>query len=294
MKFIFLSLVVLASGCNSTINSASILKSDASSKIINGTVVDEKESINSHIVLVYNMQEGYACTGTLILKNVVLTAAHCLSKKHNQFQVIFSRDGYLALDQNDMEFIRHSEKVIIHENYEDNYTKQPAMNQSDIGLVYFRGTLPEGYTPANVMMDDHMIKKDQVMTVAGYGVTKVIANEIKYKKSKKFQDQIKSGKIACDNDVKDKDDDPTCMEVSMSGDGELRKTQAPIKFIYESEFVLDEKNAGTCSGDSGGPVFVEENGQMYLTGLTSRGDMLCNGVGVYTSVPAFIDWILTH
>jgi secreted trypsin-like serine protease len=131
-----------------------------------------------------------------------------------------------------------------------------------------------------------------MMTMAGYGVTSMSASDIKYKKSKKFQDAIKDGLILCDDDVTDSDGDPSCIIVSDSGGGVLMKTQAPVKTVFEHEFMLDESKNGTCEGDSGGPVFVEENGVQYLVGITSRGNLLCNSEGIYTAIPSFIEFIV--
>ncbi|MBC7753802.1 MAG: trypsin-like serine protease [Moraxellaceae bacterium] len=272
-----------------------VLKTAMNSTIINGTAVSSEDSIASHTVLVHDIKNDYICTGVIILKNVVLTAAHCLARNHNNFEIIFSTKAYSLMDDhNDAKFIRHAEKVVIHENYISDYTKQPSMNQSDIGLVYFRGELPEGYVPAQIKMDDYIIKTGQLMIMAGYGVTKMTGTDVKYKKSQKFQADIDDGIILCDHDVKDINGDPTCMEVDVDGNGELMKTRAYVKTIFEHEFVLDEKLTGTCQGDSGGPVFVEENGVQYLVGITSRGDLLCNGIGIYTAVPSFIEWILNN
>jgi secreted trypsin-like serine protease len=294
MKALIISMVgVLAlTSCNGEKYENNV-NTKSGSGIINGTMVEETDSIASHTVMVHDIKNGYVCTGVIILKNVVLTAAHCLSRKHNDFEILFTTKGYELMDyHNDNEFIRHADKVVIHQDYITDYTKQPIMNQSDIGLVYFRGELPVGYKPANVMMDDHLIKRGQMMTMAGYGVTKITATDIRYKKSKKFQDLIDEGSVICDNDIKDENGNPTCIEVSADGDGELMKTQAPVKDVFDHEFILDETKNGTCEGDSGGPVFVEENGVQYLVGITSRGDLLCNGEGIYTSVPSFIEFLI--
>jgi secreted trypsin-like serine protease len=294
MKALAISLVgvLVLSNCSRETYENNV-NTKSGSSIINGTEVLETDSIASHTVMVHDIKNGYVCTGVIVLKNVVLTAAHCLSRKHNDFEVIFSTKGYELMDyHNDNEFIRHADQVVIHKDYITDYKKQPMMNQSDIGLVYFRGELPAGYKPANVMMDSHLIKRGQMMTMAGYGVTKITATDIRYKKSKKFQDLIDEGSVLCDSDIKDENGNPTCIEVSAEGDGELMKTQASVKDVFEHEFILDETKNGTCEGDSGGPVFVEENGIQYLIGITSRGDLLCNGVGIYTAVPSFIDFLI--
>lgn len=54
-------------------------------------------------------------------------------------------------------------------------------------------------------------------------------------------------------------------------------------------------NMDTCPGDSGGPAYVEIDGEWLLAGVTSRatkgGVRICGDGGVYERAGAFTDWI---
>ncbi len=291
-----LSLITVVSflfSCQQANNTQNLTASTKNhSNIINGSLVTLDDKLAAHTVLVNNIIDGYVCTGTLIAKNTVVTAAHCLSKKHSQFEIIFGLNGYDLLDEGDENSSRRATKVVTHKDYAANQDAQT--DQYDIGLVYFEGTLPEGFSPAQVMLSGNPVKKGSDIIVAGYGVTKVTTTDVKYKKAKKFQDAIKNGDVFCDFDVLTADFLPSCIEVKMSGDGILRKTQAPVAYTSNTEFTLDETKSGTCSGDSGGPAYMEIDNVLYLVGITSRGNLLCDDKGVYTSIAAHIDWLLTH
>ncbi|WP_216213410.1 S1 family peptidase [Amycolatopsis aidingensis] len=57
-------------------------------------------------------------------------------------------------------------------------------------------------------------------------------------------------------------------------------------------------DAGACYGDSGGPQVVRAGSGWELIGVTSRsgnGDPVCaTGPSIYTSAPAYADWITGH
>jgi hypothetical protein len=59
----------------------------------------------------------------------------------------------------------------------------------------------------------------------------------------------------------------------------------------------EEGGKSSCHGDSGGPLFVKDNTDNWaLAGITSWG-AICGGVkqpAVYTRVPYFYDWIISH
>ena len=50
-------------------------------------------------------------------------------------------------------------------------------------------------------------------------------------------------------------------------------------------------DGGPCSGDSGGPAFIDRGGVTYLAGLTSYGDAACTVYGVSTHTAPFETWI---
>ena len=47
----------------------------------------------------------------------------------------------------------------------------------------------------------------------------------------------------------------------------------------------------SCQGDSGGPLIIKENDFFYQVGIVSYGTSKCDGVGVYTNVASYLDWI---
>ena len=82
---------------------------------------------------------------------------------------------------------------------------------------------------------------------------------------------------------------------SHQGSGVLRETNVRVAepLVGKSEFYIDQTNGhGICSGDSGGPSFVQTAaGDLQQVGITSRGDETCAKGGLYTLVPAYLKWI---
>ncbi|MEM6992428.1 MAG: trypsin-like serine protease, partial [Myxococcota bacterium] len=61
------------------------------------------------------------------------------------------------------------------------------------------------------------------------------------------------------------------------------------------DYADDRVNVGngitnTCMGDSGGPAFMNINGQTVVMGVTSYGDVDCQQTGISMRVDAFAEW----
>jgi hypothetical protein len=117
-----------------------------------------------------------------------------------------------------------------------NYNPRASKNANDVSLIKFPGGLPAGYEPAKILPPSVHLQDGETVTLAGYG-----------------------------------ESDPG--QGGNNGAGILRKVDVSIKnaTYSQSEVLLDQtQGRGSCHGDSGGPAFVEMNGELYLWGVTSR------------------------
>lgn len=290
-KILFIAFI-LASGCGTK-------KSDTNQKItksyiINGNEVLANAPINSSIVGIYNTKERSICTGSLIANNVVLTAAHCVTKNTQALKIIFSTDIDDAINIREQDVYQEQVRAVLAVKFGPTWDPKDETKEEDTGdiaLIKFKGALPNHYKPATFLTDPKLLKKDQEVVLAGYGVSQVDLETIDPKNYKRIDQAIEFGDVVCSGDRKN--NYGTCFEVTTSGDGLLRMTKAPIMSLSETEVRLNEKKAGTCSGDSGGPAYIEIQGEYYLFGITSRGSELCNEVGVYTNALYYLPWIRT-
>jgi secreted trypsin-like serine protease len=288
--FITLTLLSIAACAPKSSDMPANLKN---SSVINGTLVKEADVIAMSTVAIYNTKDMYLCTGTIIGENIVLTAAHCAPEKPSQLKIVFSTDMDDTLNSREPDVL--AERVLpvtdfkAHSKWDPN-NETVQFNTFDIALIKFKGSLPKGFVAASIIKDDSTLKKGDVITVAGFGVSFVdTTKEINPKKYPHIQEAIEAGQVICDEDSKG--NPINCFKVEMEGEGILRTTEAPISMVIETEFHLNETKAGTCSGDSGGPAYVKNGNELLLVGVTSRGSALCNEVGVYTRAQTFKTWI---
>ncbi len=69
----------------------------------------------------------------------------------------------------------------------------------------------------------------------------------------------------------------------------------------KNHILIDQnQKSGVCSGDSGGPLYIHRNDQLYLQGLAvadvspdevTTESHLCLGKGLYLNLDFFKDWI---
>ena len=207
------------------------------------------------------------CTGTILAKDIVVSAAHCTVYNPQLMFVLFS--DQVPKDLNTLfnsfpgnPLLRQVAGGMTSPQWPKlNDQSATAGNWGDISLIKFNGGLPSGYVPAKLINSAQRVNSGDTVTLAGYGYT----NGNPVKKAT-----------------------------------ELRKVDVTIKDANytKTELMINTANGkGSCHGDSGGPAYVTIGGAQYLTGLTSRADQAtdpkgqCIGLTVYTNVQAYLTWI---
>lgn len=260
--------------------------------IINGQNVESSHILAQSIVGVYNVKNEAICTGTLIGANLVLTAAHCVPEKASHTKIIFSLDLDSTINSRELDIKQDYMLSVTDFKVAPGWNPKDlseGFNKKDLALMKFKGPIPTGFKPATFLHDTALLKPGISVTVAGFGVNDVEVEKINPTQFKGLEEAIEFGEVICDEDDSGKRGD--CFSIYTYGEGLLRYTEAPISKIHTSEVELDEKKAGTCVGDSGGPAFIKINDSYFLFGVTSRGSAFCDEVGVYTNALYFLKWI---
>jgi secreted trypsin-like serine protease len=198
------------------------------------------------------------CTGTLISKNLVLTATHCISHL-DEDEVFIHLGSKLPTSFADKSLLKvkswkaHPQFEIVLGSQD-----QPVSGRNDIALISIDGELPRRAKPALIASNNKPLTQGQKVILAGFGIVEELYGPIYA--------------------------------------NELNNVEVPIAKLLDKMIITDQTSAkGGCSGDSGGPAFVKASNEFVVVGVT-RGPHEeardCRHYGEYTSVLHYKDFIL--
>jgi secreted trypsin-like serine protease len=184
---------------------------------------------------------SYACTGTLISNEVVLTAAHCLFEKGSYFV----KFGATTLEE-DVELIPAS-NTWLHPRY------NPTKFANDIGLIKL----------------NESVSLDNFPLVGGQSVGRAINVRSKFTL------------FGWGRNQNDKSPELLGTTRLLNLDRMAEKTYGSAFnsniMLGAGLYITREKVwAGACSGDSGGPLLMKLSGKTYIVGVTSWGARNCD------------------
>ncbi len=274
MNKIFSSLSVLTLTC--LLNSCGELNKNSIPLIKGGKkVIDKNHFVYKTTVGISDVKylefKWTFCSGTIVSKRHILTAAHCLTENAQ----------YPSTTTSDLRVVFGAKKVepwkvlsvkaqAWHTNYIPNATtssnpETPAPN--DVAMLYLSEDIPEGFESIEMNFDTLYVGEQ--VTLAGYG---------------------------------------TVYGTPFETTGVLRYTEQTLTSIDTRKHRIATANPrkynakGACPGDSGGPLFIERDGKMLVSGITSIVStsflgMYCKAWNAYTNIAdykTFIDLAMSN
>jgi secreted trypsin-like serine protease len=255
----------------------------SSQAIVDGSQVEPQGKYPFMVALLWKWQFGQPphkylyCGGTLIDKNSVLTAAHCLegtSVGDGNLDIIVGATG-LGVGQG---VVRDAKGIVVHPSY---YSSKPTHRSYDVGIITLNQPVTNR-TPIQLATANQngLEKEGSKATVAGWGKTT--------RGSGKAVGWLREA------------------EVTIKGDkygGEAYNNPdayPPSLLIAAGTFAK-----GPTKGDSGGPLFTRDNsGQYTQIGVSSRGFehagcalepvIKCPGVYVEVNNPSIRSFIINQ
>ncbi|XP_043277368.1 trypsin-1-like [Venturia canescens] len=225
-------------------------------RIVNGQ--DAQEGEFPYQVSLQTMRSFHFCGGSVLNKNYVLTAAHCVhGKSPSEIKVIAG-----TTDLEDPQATHYAVKITVHAEYNkhDSWVNDIALIKVDTDFHYSK-------TVANVVLpiQGFSVPEDSIATVTGWG---------------RLGQGGQSPTVLQRADILIASQQYCSKVYSNSGLN-----------IYSTHICARDPNVetGACNGDSGGPLTVD--GQLAGIVSWSRGCALTKYPTVYTRVAEYVDWI---
>ena len=253
MKMTLSALAILSSLASMSTSASAV---DVSPNIVGGTETPAY-SRPYQVALLMNGRQG--CGGTLLSREWVLTAAHCLDSASTSNLTV--KVGAHSLSQNDGQVLRVSQ-IINHEQWRG---ANGIRSGYDIAVLKLASPADAKYTPAKLPtaeIERQYASVGNAVTVSGWGLT-----------SNRGRPSDRLLEVAL----------PVISNANCS---------SQLNYNIPNSVICGGGQGGksACNGDSGGPYAVRVGNDFYSMGTVSWG-IGCSGATAFTRTTSYLNWI---
>lgn len=218
--------------------------------------------------------QSFLCGGSIVAAEIIVTAAHCVTENGVAVspQAIHVRSGHASLEATAHDQA-HVSQVRVHPEYD------ASLFRNDVAVLHLgRALVLDGITRAAIRLPG--LQNPQTWPAAGTPARISGWGSLRFDPQEPT-DTLRKATVQ----VLTSPTDPRCGLYGRA---------------YDARGMLCAGTAGStidaCSGDSGGPLAVQENGVWILAGITSWGNecALPDYPGLYTRVTTYVDWIQAY
>lgn len=246
-------------------------------RILGGKNESAYDNVNG-IVSLHRSNAFQYCGGVVVGDKWVLTAAHCTIWPEDYINFELDHKSPAATDKK-----RYIVKEFPHEQYND------GSNEHDIALLEVNSPFPESIRPMALLDNLERIAEDKPLKTAGWGVFD--------EGDLDDDDDDRASNILKSVDMKANGPNPQdCKGLSTFGRLEFLLGDGPR--LWENNVCATGRNdySRTCSGDSGGPLYIqrEANDKPHtLVGVLSFSANPCGrkSSDAFTNVYWYKNWI---
>jgi len=206
----------------------------------------------------------FVCGGSLIEKNVFLTAAHCVDRRTDERRMIVRLGDHDRNRKEDGEQDMKVKKIIIHERWDR------STNQNDIAILQLEQDAEITDTVGTVCLASNDIdpRSDPDCWITGWGKT----------------GEFQQGSTVLQE-----------ARLPILTNQECRKKNTRVTpDMVCGGFTTSNGMVSGCMGDSGGPYVCKSGDNWVLHGIVSWGSRRCDAQHlhtVFTRISAYDDWI---